>query len=243
MRDKLISNSRGGGMELLERNILPTFWMENAPYDWDSLKNGEHRGYKKGEVLFLEGMKMENIFLIKKGRVKISINNENGDEKTVGYLGNNSIVGTSSLFNNAQYMFNATVVTDSSLLRFDKEEFIKEVMNNEKVMLQVFKIMSMRIRILTNHALDLSFNHSFKRLSSALLDISNTYGIDRKDGTIFIDFKITQRELGELIGTTWVTVSNHLKKLTQLGVIKKSKQNYIITNLEALERISEGIEF
>jgi len=225
-----------------EEIILPTFWMENSPYDWESLGSGEYHEFKKGQVLFLEGTKMEHIFLIKQGKVKLSINNREGDEKTVGYLGKNSIVGTSSLFNEAQYMFNATAIVKSSLLKFDKKDFIKKVMTNDQIMLQVFKIMSLRIRILTNHALDLSFNHSFKRLSSALLEISTTYGIEQNDGSIFIDFKITQRALGELIGTTWVTVSNHLKRLSELGIIERISQNYIIKDFEALKKISEGIE-
>lgn len=221
--------------------MLPSFWIENSPYNWGPLEDLGQQiiEYKKGESLFLAGQKMENIFLIKSGKVKLSITNSEGSEKTVGYLGKNSIVGTSSLFN-ADYMFNATAVSKSYLYRFNKEEFIQKIMKNEQLMSQIFKIMSLRIRILTNHVLDLSFNHSFNRLAGALLEISDTYGKPEPDGSIFIDFKITQREFAELIGTTLVTVSNHLKKLVDLGVIEKRNQQYIILDKSTLHRIADG---
>lgn len=222
--------------------MLPSFWIENTPYDWGDLKEGQSHKYKKGQPLFLEGEKMKNVFLIKQGKIKLSISNQEGNEKTVGYLGENSIVGTSSLFNNAEYMFNATAVTNSHLLKFDRDEFIHKVMSNEQLTLQIFKIMSLRIRILTNHALDLSFNHSFKRLASALLEISETYGKVRNDGKIFIDFTITQREISELIGTTLVTVSNHLRKLMELEIIEKQNQQYIILDMDKLQKIANGNE-
>lgn len=219
--------------------ILPSFWIENTPYDWNILeKDGRIQEYKKGQILFLEGESMKSIYLIKQGKVKLSIANKEGNEKTVGYLGNNSIVGTSSLFNEAKYMFNATVMSKSFLFRFEREEFIQKVFGNEELTQQIFKIMSLRIRILTNHVLDLSFNHSFKRLASALIEISETYGKERPDGSILIDFKITQREFSELIGTTLVTVSNHLKKLTELGIIEKQNQQYIILDKNQLKNIA-----
>lgn len=219
--------------------ILPSFWIENTPYDWNILeKDGRIQEYKKGQILFLEGESMKSIYLIKQGKVKLSIANKEGNEKTVGYLGNNSIVGTSSLFNEAKYMFNATVMSKSFLFRFEREEFIQKVFGNEELTQQIFKIMSLRIRILTNHVLDLSFNHSFKRIASALIEISETYGKERPDGSILIDFKITQREFSELIGTTLVTVSNHLKKLTELGIIEKQNQQYIILDKNQLKNIA-----
>lgn len=219
--------------------ILPSFWIENTPYDWNILeKEGRIQEYKKGQILFLEGESMKSIYLIKQGKVKLSIANKEGNEKTVGYLGNNSIVGTSSLFNEAKYMFNATVMSKSFLFRFEREEFIQKVFGNEELTQQIFKIMSLRIRILTNHVLDLSFNHSFKRIASALIEISETYGKERPDGSILIDFKITQREFSELIGTTLVTVSNHLKKLTELGIIEKQNQQYIILDKNQLKNIA-----
>jgi|SRR5699024_1486199 len=221
-----------------EQELLPNFWIENSDYNWEELDNGLVHKCKKGEVLFREGMQMDAIYLIKKGKIKLSTINDNGDEKTVGIIGKNSMVGTSSLFNNAQYMFNATAVTDTLLLKYNKTEFISKVFNDKEMITQVLKILSGRIRILTNHVLDLSFDHSYKRLAKALLDISNTYGVKTENGNILIKLNITQRELGEIIGTTWVTVSHNLKKLTESGVIKKDKKNYIITNLDKLKNIS-----
>lgn len=216
--------------------LLPNFWIEDTPYDWGMLEKGNIHQYEKNTVLFMEGDKMETIFLIQRGKVKLSVTNENGQEKTAGFLGANSIVGTSSLFNNAQYMFTATATTKCLLWKFDKDEFIQQLLKEEKLMLQVFKIMSLRIRTLTNHTLDLSFNHSYNRLASALLELGEVYGMPRDDGSIYVDFSITQRELAELIGTTWVTVSNHLRKLQEDGIIAKEKKNFIILDFERLRQ-------
>src|SRR5699024_11464425 len=201
--------------------LLPTFWMNDTPYNWSNLGEGQNCKFRKGELVFVEGTKMEHIYLIQEGKVKLSITSNEGDEKTIGFIGKNSIVGTSSLFNNAQYMFNATSVTDASAIKYNKSEFIEKVMENKELMMQIFKIMSMRIRILTNHSLDLSFNHSYKRLAKALLDMYNSYGKKTNNNDLLIDFYITQSELGEIIGTTWVTVAHNIKKLSDEGIIKR----------------------
>lgn len=219
----------------MEELLFPNFWIENAPYNWDALGNTQGYKYKKNQNLFFEGSKMDTVFLIKKGRVKLFITSEDGSEKIIGYIGQNSIVGTASLFHEDQYMFNATTVTNCTLLKFERGEFINKVMSNQALMEQILKIMSLRISILTRHTLDLSFTHSYQRLCKALIQLSLIYGEKQKDGTIFIDFKLTQKELSELIGSTRVTVSNHLKKLIDLNIIKKEKKHYIIQNIEVLK--------
>src|SRR5699024_3579284 len=100
--------------------LLPTFWIDNTPYNWSNLGEGQKCRFEKGELVFVEGTKMEHIYLIQEGKVKLSITNDEGDEKTVGFISRNSIVGTSSLFNNAQYMFNATSITDTSLVKYNR---------------------------------------------------------------------------------------------------------------------------
>lgn len=218
--------------------LLPTFWIDNPPYNWDTLGSGNEKKIKKGELVFLEGTKMEHIYLIKTGKIKLSITSNEGDEKTIGFIGKNSIVGTSSLFNNAQYMFNARSVTDTHLIKYDRLEFIEKVMEDKDLMMQIFKIMSIRIRILTNHTLDLAYNHSYKRLAKALLDISKIHGKKTRNNNVLIDFNITQKELGEVIGTTWVTVAHNIRKLCDEGIINREGKNYVITDYNKLELIS-----
>lgn len=69
-----------------DQKIIPTFWIENSPYNWENLGSGQSFRYEKGQTLFLEGTQMNHIYLIKQGKVKLSITNSNGDEKTVGFL-------------------------------------------------------------------------------------------------------------------------------------------------------------
>jgi len=38
-----------------DQKIIPTFWIENSPYNWENLGSGQSFRYEKGQTLFLEG--------------------------------------------------------------------------------------------------------------------------------------------------------------------------------------------
>ncbi|MFG6114822.1 Crp/Fnr family transcriptional regulator [Halobacillus sp. MO56] len=225
----------------MEDIVLPNFWIKNPPYYWGELKDAPSYEYKKNQIIFLEGTEMDTIYLVKKGKAKLFLTGPDGSEKIVGYVGENSILGTSSLFEESKkYILSAAAVTNSTLIKYERQEFIDQVMSNPDLMMQVFHIMSIRIRSLTGQSLDLSFKHSYIRLCKALLELGVKYGKQTECDTTFVDFKVTHNDLAELIGTTRVTIANHIKTLRGKQLVETKGRNFIIRMSELKAEINKN---
>ena len=79
----------------------------------------------EGNVVFLENMPGESLYLIKKGAVKISRMLISGREKTVVVLGADDIFGELAIFDEGSRSVSAFVAEDAELLCFHKTDFEK----------------------------------------------------------------------------------------------------------------------
>lgn len=73
-------------------------------------------------------------------------------------------------------------------------------------------------------------------ISTQLYDLSKMFGEERDNGDIYINFVITNEELGKFCGiSTGSSVSRILKQLKDDHIIRIEKQHIIITNVEKLK--------
>ena len=66
--------------------------------------------------------------------------------------------------------------------------------------------------------------------------MASKYGVER-DGSIEIEFKVSQLELANMIGATRETTSTALNELKRAGVLETSHRTIVIRDLPALREI------
>ena len=81
--------------------------------------------YRKEQVVFSQGEPADAVFLIQRGKVKVSVVSERGKEAVVAVLGRNEFVGEGCLAGQLLRISTATVMADAIILRLEKTAVLR----------------------------------------------------------------------------------------------------------------------
>jgi CRP-like cAMP-binding protein len=109
--------------------------------------------YKKGSILFFEGMTGGILYLVKSGLIEI-YKKKGEEELLLSKFGPGDFLGEMSLFDNAPRSATARVKTDSDLLVITKQSFEKIMESHpraaNKILIAALRVMSHRLRETNN---------------------------------------------------------------------------------------------
>ena len=217
-----------------EQNFLSP-WLDSLPFAWPLLeKIGKKQIYQKNEAVYHQHQPADTIYLIHEGRVRLYSISTTGEEKMIAIIGKNGLLGENCIFHEDVYYSSAMAVTRSVISKIHPSDFKQIIFRNEQYLMQVMEMMNWKIRVLSEHAVLLAFNSSFQRLCKTLVQLAVKYGEKTADGRIRINIPFTLQEFANQIGTTRVTVANHIKKLNDSQVISKKDKYYYIHDLVKL---------
>lgn len=212
-----------------------TFWGElTAEEQQFFLSHGTEIFVRKGNSLFLEGDQPNHIYIVIDGKVRLSKTTVDGKVLFFQLKQKNDFVGELSLFNDLKLTFNAEVIIDSTLLRFDRTVVEEICRKNGAIALAFMKWFSKDSNYLLAQFRDLIFCGKKGALFSVLIRFSNAYGLRTEKG-ILINKKLTNQELANYIGATRESISRILKSLTDLEIISINSKLITIHNIEYLQ--------
>jgi CRP/FNR family cyclic AMP-dependent transcriptional regulator len=118
--------------------------MANGPVDFSLLigPSVPVRSFRAGETIFREGDTATELYVIERGRVKISLGNRLLDE-----LDDNGIFGEMALIDNEPRSATATAATDVTLVPVTEKQFLFLVSNTPFFALKVMRVMADRLRV------------------------------------------------------------------------------------------------
>jgi CRP/FNR family cyclic AMP-dependent transcriptional regulator len=172
--------------------------------------------YKEDNVIFSQGETADSIFYVNKGKVKLTVQSEQGKEAVVAILGPGDFLGEGCLAGQLLRMATAAAMTECSITRVDKAAMIRKLHDepefSEKLMSH---LLTRNIRVEAD-LVDQLFNSSEKRLARMLLILAN-FGKEGKPEPVIA--KVNQEMFAEMIGTTRSRVSFFMNKFRKLGLI------------------------
>lgn len=186
--------------------------------------------FNKKEQIAFPDSRMDYIYLVRTGRVKVSYLSPDGKEITVTILHPGDIY---SLHSEA----NSTVLEAAEILYISADDFKTIISENPELTLNIIKILGTILKNTNDALLNLAFKEVNSRLASQLLKMAREEGIPDQEG-IVLKMGLTHEELATLINSTRQTVTTILNRFEKDKLIRLDKKKLIITNLEELERIS-----
>ena len=196
------------------------------------------RSYCKQDLVFTPNDRGDKIFLLKKGRVKISRLSEGGRELTLAILEPGEIFGEESLVDGGRRSTFAETLDDAYICVVRREDFEELLKNKPDLALQVAKVMGERLKKIQDRMEELTFRSVPARLASALLYLSDDHGVPTDRG-IKIDPKLTHQELANLIGSTRETTTSALNGFRRKGFIDVEKHHFIVLSPDSLKKASD----
>ncbi|WP_171016746.1 Crp/Fnr family transcriptional regulator [Pseudalkalibacillus caeni] len=186
--------------------------------------------------VFLDGMEAEKLYIIKSGKVKVNKITPDGKELTLQIATPGDIIGELALFSgNITYSSSAWVIEDCTVGVVKQEAVETQLVQDGKMATSFMKFMGEHFRKTQSKFRDLLLHGKKGALYSTLIRMSNSYGVPRENGDVFINLPLTNQELGNFCGIARESVNRMLSELKKINVISMKDGFITIHNLQFLK--------
>ncbi|OGF53774.1 MAG: hypothetical protein A2Z21_03455 [Candidatus Fraserbacteria bacterium RBG_16_55_9] len=200
-----------------------------------SQTHGRH--YQKGEVVYQPGDVDESLYYIKSGKVKLAYLDESGRKLTLTILGEGEIFGEMVLIGKGKRELMAQVLQEAFIYEIERVHFLELLRQDPELSLEVMELFGRRTRDIERKLEDLVFKDIPTRLSRQILQLIEEHGVETGDG-IQIDFKITHKELADLIGSARENTTSALNRLAKEGILDKKRYRITVKDEARLKEKS-----
>jgi len=188
---------------------------------------------KKGNVLLYEGDHPNHIYLIVTGQIRLTKTSTEGKIFFLQKKNQNDLIGELSLYNPLTNHFNAEVIQDTCLLRFNRVDLEQLMIKYGELSVAYMQWLSSENQTILAQFRDLVFCGKQGAVFSILIRLSNEYGKKVTNG-ILINRKITNQELANYVGATRESINRILKRLIKQNIISVNTKYITIHNLDYL---------
>jgi CRP-like cAMP-binding protein len=222
--------------ELLLKSLV---FSQLSAEDLDQLgKFAKSKRVAAKEVIFHKAEPGNQMSLIVSGRVKLSTLSEEGKEMMFGILEAGELFGEIALLDGEERSAAVTAIEPTELLVIERRDFIPFLERHPKVAIKLLATLAARLRLTDEMFEDTLFRNLPSRLAKRFLSLATDYGQETSAG-VQIKLKLSQGEIGNLVGTSRESVNKQIRAWEEQGFISFKKGYITIKDSAALEDLSE----
>jgi len=193
------------------------------------------RTLRADEMLFERGAEGREFFTIMEGRLKATAEGSDGRELVFSIMETGDVIGEIALFDGEPRSLRVTAIEPSRLLVIHRADFLHFLERHPAIAHKLLAALARRVRSATSLMEDAVFMNVGNRLAKRLVHLAKLYGQHTPRG-LRIGIKLSQRELGELIGASRETVNKQLRTWADADVLDWGEDGQIVI------RSPEGLE-
>lgn len=212
-------------------------WVKLDISIWDDLLNGiPLTKYRKNNIIYEEQHTLMYVYIVKSGRVRLTVSSIDGDEKHIMIAEEGCIIGESSCILNVPSMTAATTIVNTEIYEIPKNVFLGYVDMSKQINKLIMSIISIKNKIFIQQISDLSFSSSIERVAKALYDLVNLYGVKYGNG-YRINIRFTHQDIANLINSSRVTVSKIIGQFLDDNLIERKNGYMIVKDLKQIKEL------
>ena len=192
--------------------------------------------YAQGDMIYLPGVPGDSVYLLKKGKVKISRVNEDGREILLTILERGEIFGEVEALNEEPRETLVRAMENTLVCEMARKDFDFYVMAYPYVGGRIIKLMGVRLRTIETRIGDLVFKSAPARLATVLLSLAESVGECENHG-IRLQARLTHQNLANLMGASRETVSSLISRFSQHGLIVQEHRHIVILDKNRLTQV------
>lgn len=192
-------------------------------------------------IVFQVGEVGDHLFILLDGRVKVSLTSADGREAILSILEPGDVMGEMALLDGDVRSATVTTMDACSFLVLWRRDFLPFLEKNPDVALKLLSGLSKRLRATNDMVGNLSFLNLPARLARILINLGQQYGKVTDNG-IAIGLKLSQEELGNLVGVSRESVNRQIRLWVEASVLDYTHGTIILKNSDALFRESLSTE-
>jgi CRP/FNR family cyclic AMP-dependent transcriptional regulator len=191
--------------------------------------------YKRNELIYQQGDNSPQIYLIRKGRVRMFFTGDDGREITFQIVGEKQMFGESAFLSHASRPTTVVAVVDSELLSCTMSELLPALGQSKALFNAVFQLMSDNYNFLCNQVKRLSVYNRYQRVASYLLEQTapGNSGVGVEEGVL----PYTHEELGVCLNLNRVTVTKILNEWARKNIVSLGRKKIKVLDRDALQEV------
>jgi CRP/FNR family transcriptional regulator/CRP/FNR family cyclic AMP-dependent transcriptional regulator len=193
------------------------------------------RIFRSGEVIFHRDDPGQVLYVIKEGKVKISLFSPDGQEISLIVFGKGECFGEFAILDGLPRSADAVALERVECYTLQRSDFHKAIMKNPKIAIQVLEVLSKRLRTTDQMIEDLIFLDVYGRVAKKLLELADSHGSKVGNG-IRIDVRLTQQELASMVGASRESVNKVMGYFTDKNFISTDKHRITLHRIVELKR-------
>jgi len=196
--------------------------------------------YPKGAVLFVEGQAPRGIFVLCKGRVKLSICAPDGKTLIVKIADPGEVLGLSASVSGKPYELTAETVDPCQVNFVKREDFLRFLKEHPDACFKVAEQLSEKYNTACHEVRSLGLSHSAgEKLARLLLEWSSRNGVASKNEPR-VKLALTHEEIAQMIGTSRETVTRLFGDLKKRQILQTKGSTLVIRNKAALKMLASN---
>ncbi len=207
-----------------------------ALQDFEKIKYAT--SYPPGAVLFMEGQAPRGIYVLCKGRVKLSICSADGKTLILKIAEPGEVLGASATVSGGAYEITAETIEPCQVNFIKRDEFLRFLNDHSDACFRVATQLSEKYSNACHEIRTLGLSHSAgEKLAKLLLDWSVKNGEHGKQ-ELRLKLALTQQEISEMIGTSRETVTRLFSDLKKRHIIESKGSTIVIRDKAALQAMA-----
>lgn len=216
--------------------ILPSeacFLCSNLMPEWQEVVSLKRKifSFQKGETIFREGEKVEGVYFILSGKVKVDMSW--GDKSYIVRLASQGeILGHRGFGSNEHYPVNAKALEATTVSFIPSDLFITLIKTNPELHFKLTFFYAEQLQQSEQRMKNLAHMPVKGRVAETLIQVRDAFGLQESD---LLAYRMSRKDMAAMAGTTYETVIRMLNELVEDGLIKLLDRDIQLLDAKALE--------
>lgn len=226
-------------IELIRQTLTRYAEWEQVPHETmvELCQGAETIEVKRKRSLFRRGEPGPGLFIVKSGEIKLSLISPEGREQILYLAEPGKLIGEGFLPEGVKCAASAFAMLDSEIWRFPSDHVYRLLEKSQPLALALMRHMSFRSNRLIDLVLDLSLRSVERRLASFLLTLAMRAGAEQGKPCV-IPRQLDMNTVAARLGTVREEISRALNRMQRDGILSLSRQEIVVLDLNALERVT-----
>ena len=205
----------------------------------DLLAHAKLTRYPARAPLFSRGDPGGQMIAVVSGRVRISLTGPDGHELILNIIEAGQLFGEIAMLDGHDRTADATVLEASELLTIDRRDFLPFLARQPEVAVRLLLTLCQRMRRTTDQIEDIFLLPVTARLAKKVLEMATLHGQTSPEG-VRIGARLSQRELGGMLGVSRESINKHLGVWQKAGFVRLENGAITVTDRAAVARLADG---
>ncbi len=198
-----------------------------------------YKRFSANEQIFDRHSKARDVFFVIRGRVRVVNYSLAGREITLDDISEGEYFGELAALDGQPRSASIMALTDCLIVALSPVQFVRVLERHPKVALRALRRLSQIVRKSTERIMDLSTLGANNRVHADLLRLAEAG--DKKDNAAMIRPIPVHGDIASRIGTTRETVARVLNDLARRGIVKRTKDALVVSDMARLHEMVEDV--